>query len=302
MSISAPSRTTADGVRGRLEQTVELLERRGYALGAGRLAPVCLGGAVTLDQLYRAVAESEVLVIREGLVVSRRMVDSLAAVRARALSHPLLADAYRALTREFVHTLIGCCPYVLSVSIAGSLASGGFQASDDVDLNLIVEDGHRHLAYLALNLLGLVHALGYRSKPVDTHSARPLASRFMTANLLLERSQCFPLARQDPAMAYEFLASEPVYGIEFWRSVVGANAGLSEHFPQILERTELYDMTPGRRLPSWLFPAALDGAARRVGRLSWRYMQWTRRARPEALARVAYVRQTMRPYALFDDA
>jgi hypothetical protein len=30
-------------------------------------------------------------------------------------------------------------------------------------------------------------------------------------------------------------------------------------------------------------------------------MQWTRRNRPEAIARVAFVRSTMRPYALFDD-
>jgi hypothetical protein len=31
-------------------------------------------------------------------------------------------------------------------------------------------------------------------------------------------------------------------------------------------------------------------------------MQWTRRGRPEALARVAFVRRTMRPYALFDES
>jgi hypothetical protein len=55
------------------------------------------------------------------------------------------------------------------------------------------------------------------------------------------------------------------------------------------------------RLPSWLFPAVLDRPARALGRAGWRYMQWTRRNRPEALARVAFVRRTMRPYALFDD-
>jgi hypothetical protein len=30
-------------------------------------------------------------------------------------------------------------------------------------------------------------------------------------------------------------------------------------------------------------------------------MQWTRRRHPDALARVAYVRSTMRPYTLFDE-
>jgi hypothetical protein len=55
-------------------------------------------------------------------------------------------------------------------------------------------------------------------------------------------------------------------------------------------------------VPAWLFPAALDGVARVVGSAAWRFMQWTRRDRPEALARVAYVRETMRPYTLFEGA
>ena len=122
----------------------------------------------------------------------------------------------------------------------------------------------------------------------------------MTANLVLQRSDCFPLLRQDEDMAYELFASRTVVGSAFQASVVAANPGLGEHFPQLL------DAHPGerevsRRLPSWLFPAFLDRPARAVGKAAWRYMQWTRRDRPEAIARVAFVRSTMRPYALFDD-
>jgi hypothetical protein len=170
-----------------------------------------------------------------------------------------------------------------------------------VDLNLIVEDGRRHLAYVSLNLLGLGHALRHRGKPVDAHSSRPLAPRLMTANLILERSQCFPLARQDADMAYELLASRPVFGSRLWREVVAANPGLRRHFPQLGggAAVDLVDRGPG--LPAWLFPTAADRPARALGRAGWRYMQWTRRRRPEALARVAYVRRTMRPYALFDE-
>ena len=57
-----------------------------------------------------------------------------------------------------------------------------------------------------------------------------------------------------------------------------------------------------RRLSGKLYPAVLDGPARQIGRSAWRYMQWTRRHRPEALARVAFVRSTMRPYTFFDEA
>jgi hypothetical protein len=208
------------------------------------------------------------------------------------------------MTVRFVHTLVSFAPFIRSVSIAGSLASGGFRASDDVDLNLIVDDGRRHLAYVAVNTLGLLHALGHRSKPVDDLTRRPLAPRLMTANLILERSQCHPLLRQDEDMAFEVAMSQPVFGLDVFDEVVQANPALLDHFPQLGCKSSALIVEPAlrARLPAWLFPSVLDGVARRVGGGAWHYMQWTRRGKPEALARVAYVRATMRPYSLFDEA
>jgi len=248
-----------------------------------------------------AVASGSELRVRDGLVVPPGLAGSAPEIARRAAAHAGNAARCLPTTLAFVRRLVRLCPFVLSVSIAGSLASGGYLATDDVDLNLIVEDGRRHLAYVAINLLGLVHALRHRRKPVDTHTMRPVAPRFMTANLILERSQCFPLARQDEDMAYEFLASRPVYGVALWREVVATNPGLSELFPQLEGRRYPDALRERSALPGWVFPAALDRPARALGRAGWRYMQWTRRRRPDALARVAFVRRTMRPYALFDE-
>src|SRR2546428_6506828 len=87
-------------------------------------------------------------------------------------------------------------------------------------------------------------------------------------------------------------------------SDLDANQALLDHFPQLGYGSNMQVIDSGARprVPQWLFPAGLDGAARRVGNAAWRYMQWTRRGKPEALARVAYVRATMRPYTLFDEA
>src|SRR6266566_3445385 len=126
------------------------------------------------------------LAIAEDLVVERNAVAHAGAIRARAASHPTESLPYLALTRAFVRKLVAAAPFIRSVSIAGSLASGGFRASDDVDLNLVVDDGHRHLAYVTVNALGLLHALGHRAKPVDDLTRRPIAPRLMTANLILE--------------------------------------------------------------------------------------------------------------------
>src|SRR6202040_3054614 len=95
--------------------------------------------------------------------------------------------------------------------------------ADDIDLNLIVDDGHRHIAYVAANFLGLLHALAHRARPVDDLTRRPIAPRLMTANLTLEISQCRPLQRQDEDMAYELLVAEPVFGADIIEDVLDSN-------------------------------------------------------------------------------
>jgi hypothetical protein len=287
----------------RVRRTVALLSRRGFALGPDRLAALCLGGAISEGDVRWAVAASSDLTIEHGLVLTRSDSGRADAIASRAAAHDSDAPHYLEMTVRFVHTLVSFAPFIRSVSIAGSLASGGFRSSDDVDLNLIVDDGRRHLAYVAVNVLGLLHALGHRSKPVDDLTRRPLAPRLMTANLILERSQCHPLLRQDEDMAFEMAMSQPVFGLDVFDEVVQANPALIEHFPQLGYRSPALVMDPGPRprIPAWIFPSVLDGVARRVGGAAWHYMQWTRRGKPEALARVAYVRATMRPYSLFDE-
>jgi hypothetical protein len=296
----SPASSTA--ASDRVRQTVALLRRRGYALTPRRLGELCLGGPISEADVRWAVAAGAGLALAGNLVVDRSDLDRATDINRRALAHVTHAGAYLEMTVAFIRRLVVLAPFIRSVSIAGSLASGGFRASDDVDLNLIVDDGHRHLAYVAVNTLGLVHAMRHRDKPVDDLTRRPVAPRLMTANLILERSQCLPLQRQDEDMAFELLVAEPVFGIDALIEVVDANAPLLGHFPQLATRSApLLIDEPARRLPVAMFPTILDGAARAIGENAWRYMQWTRRRRPEALARVAYVRSTMRPYALFDD-
>ena len=256
---------------------------------------------MSIDDVRWAVAANPALAFAEDLVVEREALDRAPAIRRRSLGHDAESRAYFGLTVDFVRTLIAIAPFVRGVAIAGSLASGGFRASDDVDLNLLVDDGHRHLAYVVVNLLGLLHAVRFRGKPVDDLTRRPIAPRLMTANLILERSQCHPLARLDEDMAFELMVAEPVFGLNAWRDVVEQNPELLEHFPQLVDRPAPLLIEPGHGpVPGWVYPRWLDAPARFLGESAWRYMQWTRRHRPDALARVAFVRATMRPYTLFD--
>src|SRR5438552_634813 len=285
----------------RVRRTIALLDRRGYAVSPRRLSELCLGGPVAEADVRWAVAADPELAIAEDLVVQRSALGRAGDIRSRSAAHSHQSAAYVGLAVEFIRTLVSVAPFITSVSIAGSLASGGFRESDDVDLNLIVEDGHRHLAYVMVNVLGILHALRYRHKPVDDLTRRPIAPRLMTANLILERSQGLPLVRQDEDMAFELLVGEPVFGVEAIRGVIDANPILLDHFPQLARRSApLLIDTPRRRVPKGLYPSVLDWPARMLGESAWRYMQWTRRNRPDTLARVAFVRATMRPYTLFD--
>jgi hypothetical protein len=286
----------------RVRRTVALLRRRGYAVAPSRLGEICLGGGISEHAVRWAAAVHPELMLAQDLVVERCARDGAEAIRSRASGHAAEAASYIAMTQRFVRALVTVAPFITSVSIAGSLASGGFRASDDVDLNLVVEDGHRHMAYVVVNLLGLLHALRHRAKPVDDLTRRPIAPRLMTVNLVLERSQCRPLIRQDADMAFEFLVAEPVFGVEALDDVLSANPALLEHFPQLAGRPAPLVVDAPRRVSRHLYPAVLEAPARVVGGAAWRYMQWTRRHRPEALARIAFVRATMRPYTLFDEA
>jgi hypothetical protein len=295
----APAGSTTDRVR----QTVALLRRRGYAVGPGRLGELCLGGQIPESDVRWAVASTKELMVAEGLVVERDGLGDRQGTRdiaERAQAHQVESAAYIDMAIGFIRALVAAAPFIRSVSIAGSLASGGFRESDDVDLNLIVDDGYRHLAYVAVNLLGVLHALRHRGKPVDDLTRRPIAPRLMTANLILERSHCRPLRRLDADMAFELLVAEPVFGIDEIREVVDENPRLLDHFPQLASKPAPLLIETPRRLARLLVPPFLDGPARVVGETAWRYMQWTRRNRPDALARVAFVRATMRPYTLFD--
>lgn len=297
----SPGQRTETTAPERLARTIALLRRRGYALSPARLGEVCAGGVLPEHDVRRAIAASPGLTIVHDLVVERDHMPRLDEIRARANGHDAASPRYIAMTRKFVGALLVSAPFVRSVWIAGSLASGGFRDSDDVDLNLVVDDGHRHLAYVAVNALGLIHALRHRGKPVDDLTRRPVAPRLMTANLILETSQLAPLARSDEGMAFELMVSQPVFGFEVFERIVALNPELRRHFPQLADKTATFAIDrPRARLPRWAYPAMLDGAARVAGSAAWRYMQWTRRHRPEALARVAFVRETMRPYTLFD--
>jgi len=66
----------------------------------------------------------------------------------------------------------------------------------------------------------------------------------MTANLILERSQCLPLERQDEDMAFELLVSECVFGFESMRELIDATRRSSSIFRSLRTSAPRCSSTP----------------------------------------------------------
>src|SRR2546430_11853206 len=119
----------------RVRRTIALLDRRGYAVSPRRLSELCLGGPVAEADVRWAVAADAELAIAEDLVVQRSALGRAADIRSRSAAHSHQSAAYVGLAVEFIRTLVSVAPFITSVSIAGSLASGGVCQIPGADLD-----------------------------------------------------------------------------------------------------------------------------------------------------------------------
>ncbi len=213
---------------------------------------------------------------------------------------------------RFTEQLVARCPWVKVVLVSGSLGGEAFVPSDDIDLNLVVEDGSKYLTY-ALALAGAAQvALRERLPEGEGSTQLPLLRKVICLNVIWEEQQTLPFERMDPYLGFELLLCRPLFGAERWRRVLAANPWLSTIFPQLLER-RWQDIDAGTTLPLRRYllemtadarsRASLEAAARAATTLAHRYVNAGRaRYRPEVLARIARMERYKFPYGFFQEA
>ncbi len=281
----------------RIQATVELLQKRGYAVSVAQLAQWLVGGKADVQQIHQTLAGIEGLCLSNGLVHARDLPEAvLERAQHRQKFHECHRRQYWPQVLAYVDQLNRHCPQIRCIALAGSMSSGGFVSSDDVDFNLFVQDGSRYWTYLLANILALGFAVAHRKRPTDAHTRRLVIPKLMSINVIWCDGDTQPFIRQDGPMALELLLSQPLTGQDYYQAMLGRNLWLKEYFPQLytgLPRVEPQSPTvplyPGQEL-----------LARGITYGGWRWIMWTRRNNPEALARVAYVRQCQSPYALFE--
>lgn len=284
----------------RIFATLALIERRGWCVEVEHLARLMIGGVVGVEELRTAIQQTPGLHLSDGRVYT----DSLdSQTRRHSLKRQQCnrahTDRYWAAVEEYVERLVRRCAQVRCVALAGSMASGGFIESDDIDFNLFVEDGTRYQTYLQANLLALDFSARYGHRPTDSHTQRWIFPKLMSVNVIWTDSDTRPFVRQDGAMALELFLSQPLRGREYFRGVLGCNSWLDDYFPQV--RSQGLVCSDKQPVHQSRWSSLGEQFCRHTTYLGWQWVMWTRRHNPEALARVEQVRKHQSPYALFED-
>ena len=314
----SPSGTLRDlaALRARIEETAALTDRRGYGVDLARFSRLLYGGPAQPSEVARVLEGISDLALVEGLVIHRDRTGQQAMMRSRQATHAKHAPDAEALAYDFAARLVSSCPLVHSVSLTGSMASGGFDPGDDVDLNIVAARGAKYTVYLWALALSAVTSLRNRTKPTDEMSPLPFLPKIICVNVVWEEGQIRPLSRQDKWLAYELLVHRPILGAAAWRGVLDDNPWLRPHFPQVFEQGFLAGDAPeavelakrarrGRAFFAFLgrSPRAL-ALIERLSRVLviaiHKGVSLSRANNPEAREREEFVNMVKRPYSVYD--
>ncbi len=179
------------------------------------LADELVGGAVEPESLTRVLNLPGPFTQRGGFVCLRGREDLLEQSRARVRTNRFANGKAKAIAARFAQDLSRICPFVECIALSGSVASGGYIPTDDIDFDLIVRDGTKYLTYAVALALGLGFAIRYR----DSGPFRKVTC----VNVVWTRAQAAPFIRTDAHLAFELLHCRPIIGAGAFREILAAN-------------------------------------------------------------------------------
>ena len=308
---SLESWTAPASLESRIVTTLEIANRWGYGLAEREISGLLYGGPEDDAAVVNALASSSAVTFRDGFATMKGRDELIDKCVARRSSNGKLATTYFEIAEEFAKDLLRLSPFVRSVAVCGSAASGGLEEGDDIDFNLFAEDGAKYIVYVTALLLGVKYSLRHGRRFSGGASFLGILRKVTCVNVVWRESDCRPFARQDPFLAFELLRSVPIAGTEHFAAIVRANPWLRLHFPQIFGRVHA-DRVPPQPL-SLLARAqrnlvrsprvrrALEAGARAIASAFHAIIRLSRGRNPEALARQAFLRRVKFPYDVFQD-
>lgn len=299
-----------EGLSVRVERTLDLMHRWGYAPRLEDLAQRLIGGPVSAEQVVATTRATSRFRIDNGFVVLAGHEALLDESRVRSDRDRTVNGDARRLAREFASELARHCPFVESVALAGSVASGGYTDGDDIDFDLFVEDGTKYTVYLIANLLGLRYSLRYRRAPADSQHQIVFLPKVICINVVWPTRQTKPFRRQDSGLAFELLRCEPLVGTDRFLEMLSDNPWIDHFLPQARRRQWASDepRTPSRgsELLSRIYSRPwtkrlLERLSRSAAFAMYRLVQALREPDAQARERMEFLRRAKYPYEVFQD-
>jgi hypothetical protein len=210
--------------------------RRGYALCLSHLSTTLVGGEISKEIVLRQLQAMPEIMYRDGIYCLKGREKLIPETTRRLARNGIVGKKYEAQALLFASEYASLCPFIRSIAIAGSMASGVFSEEDYIDFNILVEDGFKYTVYLIGILLSLKYSFKHRKKPLACKSRTPFLPKLICINVIWEESEALPFVRQDAYMAYELLRQKPIFGIDFYRKILAKNMWLKTYFPQIYYR------------------------------------------------------------------
>jgi hypothetical protein len=297
-----PPAVPMEGLVPRVERTLELMHRWGYAPTVDALASDLMGGPVSPSQLRDAIVDSGTLTLADPFVCLPGQENLLGKSRGRERTNRMANGHARSIGEKFARALARACPFVDSVTLAGSVASGGYVPSDDIDFDIFVRNGTKYLTYAVALALGFVFSLR------DRTGGR--LRKIICINVIWTANQVSPFARTDSDLAFELLHCRPLIGADLFQDILGRNEWIQRYFPQtgserIMNLPRPRSSFLGKFLGVIADHPLLLGTAERVARtitfLVYRAVHWLRRKDRHAMERLAFLQQVKYPYEVFQD-
>jgi hypothetical protein len=284
----------------RIITTLRIVEERGYNLTLKTLSENLIGGKVEQEKLEDYVKQMEDVEF-DGFFVATSGHLKAKKCQDRIVTNMRLQKRYHSIVEEFLSDFLKMCPWVHCVLIAGSMASEGLSKGDDIDLDVIVEDGTKYSTWL----LGLFLCFRYSLRYKREFSVRWYNSlaRVICLSVIWEAHQTNPFQRRDGQLAYELLTARVLYNKDYFRRLVQGNIWLKSWFPQLLQKYSGDDCWSDRpnKEDKKKIPFFIEGLCH-LGIIFLYYIIRSSIFWHDSLRdRMDYVNKVKRPYAILDN-
>lgn len=298
----APLQGSTSDLENRVRRTLQLAHRWGYAPTIEALGENLLGGLESQEKLLAAARTAGDVVVQDGFAHIAGYAHLLEKSKRRVGAHARHNGWATAIARDYARTLVRSCPLVECICLSGSTASGGYDATDDIDFDLFVMNDAKYLVYLVALVLGLNVSLRNRGH------AR--LRKITCVNVLWTESEWRPFARQDEDLAYELLRCRPLVGARKFAEVIAANDWARTYFPQLGDNpvsSEAFSRPNvfGRFLRSIARRPRLLRAFNELSRVAthaiYSFAHWLDRKDSDKVNRLRFLQRAKFPYEVFQD-